>query len=60
MRVRRSRRVPSSEYSKQEIESRKKLGEKVSKLDTALGAVFTEPTPDNYGKLKQAVEKANK
>lgn len=48
------------EFTKKEIEERKKLREKLAKFDKALDAVIDKPSPDNYTKLAQAVDKASK
>jgi len=47
-------------FAKKEIEERKKLGEKLAKLDKAIDAAIAEPSPESYSKLAQAVDKASK
>lgn len=47
-------------FSKKDIEERKKLGEKLAKLDKAIDAAIAEPSPESYSKLTQAVDKASK
>jgi len=47
-------------FSKKDVEERKKLGEKLAKLDKAIDAAIAEPSPESYSKLAQAVDKASK
>ena len=47
-------------FSKKDVEERKKLSEKLAKLDKAIDAAIAEPSPESYSKLAQAVEKASK
>ena len=47
-------------FVKKEIEDRKKLGEKLAKLDKAIDAVIAAPSAESYSKLTQATDKASK
>lgn len=48
----------SFEYTKGEIENRKKLTSKLEKLDVAINAVIETPSGETYGKLKEVAAKS--